>query len=64
MNNYLETVTAPKTTDSVQGSAYCASRLPCGVCLITGQRCPLFGWDIQPTWISTTECCNVKDTEL
>lgn len=48
------------TTTYIQNQTYCASRLQCGVCLITGQRCPLLGngWNIQPTWwIETMEHC-------
>lgn len=29
---------------------YCASRLPCGVCLILGRECPKCGYTITPTW--------------
>lgn len=32
----------------------CGSRLPCGVCMITGSRCPLVGWEMSPTWTAST----------
>ena len=45
---YSGTTTAPNSYTEQS----CSSRLPCGVCMITGNRCPLT-WSVQPTWITT-----------
>ena len=46
--NLYNTTTAPNS----YAEQNCASRLPCGVCMITGNRCPQT-WSVQPTWITT-----------
>ena len=44
----------PSTTGSIDYSQSCGSRLPCGVCMITGDRCPLMPYTVTPTWMTTT----------
>ena len=52
------------TTDSTAYSNYCSSRLPCGICRLTMQVCPMWngcGIHIMPTWgVDKTEItCSV-----
>ena len=52
------------TTDSTAYSNYCSSRLPCGICRLTMQVCPMWngcGIHIMPTWgVDNTEItCSV-----
>ena len=32
----------------------CASRLPCGVCMLLNAMCPKWGYTITPTWTGGT----------
>ena len=50
----MENTTAVKSTETT-GTTFdypnsCFSRLPCGVCTVTGKICPLTPVVIQPTW--------------
>lgn len=44
----------PTPTNIGDTPEYCASRLPCGVCLILGKECPKCGYTITPTWTGGT----------
>ena len=37
---------------------YCASRLPCGVCLILDRMCPKMAtYQVEPTWYQSGPTC-------
>lgn len=42
------------TTTACPVPQACGSRLPCGVCLITNQKCPLFTTAPNITWTSSS----------
>lgn len=48
--------TTPNNTNEVSS---CGSRLPCGLCLITNRRCPMFPVKYEPI-CSTTTITNVS----
>ena len=39
--NYIGTDYAPRTVGTYLNAENCGSRLPCGLCLITNQPCPM-----------------------
>lgn len=52
-NAVNRTYTAPGTSTACPVPQACGSRLPCGVCLITNQRCPLMPCTPSITWTSS-----------
>ena len=42
-------------------SQYCFNRLPCGICTITQQMCPLVGNQTHITWQIPDITCEVKN---
>ena len=47
------------TATTINETSYCGSRLPCGLCLITNQRCPMLPVKYEPM-CSTTTITNVS----
>ena len=46
------------TTTAWPSSDYCASRLPCGVCLILDRMCPKIAtYKVEPTWYQNGPTC-------
>ena len=37
-------------TNTPEDYTYCSHRLPCGVCRLTNQMCPVGSMKIEPTW--------------
>ena len=54
--NYTPSTAQPSTVGTYSNADNCSSRLPCGLCLITNQPCPMrpiaFGWPTCSTTIS------------
>ena len=57
-NTANSTYTAPGPSTACPVPQACGSRLPCGVCLITNQRCPLMPCAPSITWTSGDGLCN------
>ena len=57
-NSVNTTTTGPSTT-AYSVSQACGSRLPCGLCLITNQRCPMMPCQPNIVWTSS----NVTGTD-
>lgn len=52
MNDQINSVNTSSTACPVPQA--CGSRLPCGLCLITNQRCPMMPCQPNITWTNNT----------
>lgn len=53
-NTINSTYTPPGSTTACPVPQTCGSRLPCGLCLITNQRCPMMPCQPNIVWTSNT----------
>ena len=62
MNDQINSVNTTSTACPVPQA--CGSRLPCGLCLITNQRCSMMPWRPNIVWSSTNENTTVHEPHL
>ena len=59
-NTVNSTYASPGSTTACPIPQACGSRLPCGLCLITNQRCPMLPCQPNITWTSQSQSQSIN----